>query len=401
MERQAVFFDLGWTLAAPRSGDWMLTQCFAQRFPRWRDDIPAAQMVQAQALANAWLDQQNINTLDRELACLTQAYRMLGDALPALSMTEADAQTIARDRVEHVQENFTLLPGTREALETLRGQGMRLGIISDTWPSVHKQLEVYGILPLLDSLTFSYALGVRKPDERMYRHALAQMGLPGQQCWFVDDLPGNLLGAQVLGMRGIQAVAAPGSVEDGRFPAARTPQRMVDIIQGHGDDTDWSRFRVQLTEADLPAMMALQADMAAALPNPRWYFTSSQEEFAGEVAAGRVQGIRVHGELAAFAIAAPGGGEGSYAAILGRDEPHSLDFQDVMVSPAYRRRGIHSYFLALFEQQARAQQMTAMYATVDPDNLPSLRSFEKAGWKRLTVRSAYDGRIRAYYRKAL
>lgn len=398
---QAVCFDLGWTLVAPRSGDWMLTRCFDQHFPHVRREIPPQALAQAQAAVQNWLDRQTIVTLDRELECLTHAYRMLGDALPALGMTEGDAQSIARDRVYQVQENFTLLPGAREALETLRGQGLRLGIISDTWPSVHLQLESYGILPLLDSLTFSYALGVCKPDERMYRHALAQLGVPGSQCWFVDDLPENLLGAQALGMRGIQAVAAPGSAADGRFLAARTPQRMVDIIRGHGDDTGWQRFCCPLTAADLPAMMALQAAMAAALPNPRWYFTSSQEEFAEEVAAGRVLGIRVHGELAAFAIAAPGGGAGSYAAVLGREEPRSLDFQDVMVAPGYRRRGIHSFFLALFEQQARAQGMTGMYATVDPDNLPSLRSFEKAGWQRLTVRSAYDGRIRAYYRKAL
>ena len=149
-------------------------------------------------------------------------------------------------------------------------------------------------------------------------------------------------------------------------------------------------------------MMALQAEMAAALPSPRWYFTSKEEEFAQEVRAGRVLGLRVNGELAAFAIACPARDNAkSYAAILGRDEPDSLDFQDIIVSPRYRRRGMHSYFLALYEQQARTAGMTALYATVDPENLPSLRSFEKAGWVRVDLRNAYDGRIRAYYRKGL
>ena len=203
-------------------------------------------------------------------------------------------------------------------------------------------------------------------------------------------------------MRGVQSLAEPGARADGRFPAIKAPTELLDLLAGKPATDAWAAYQETLTEKDLPAMMALQAEMAAALPSPRWYFTSKEEEFAQEVRAGRVLGLRVNGELAAFAIACPARDNAkSYAAILGRDEPDSLDFQDIIVSPRYRRRGMHSYFLALYEQQARRAGMTALYATVDPENLPSLRSFEKAGWVRVDLRNAYDGRIRAYYRKGL
>lgn len=403
MQRQAVLFDLGWTLAVPCSGDWMLTPLFEQTFPAWRERIAPAEMKRAQRRPDAYLaENHRLSTLTQEVAQMTRWYELLGEALPALGMTHAKAAALAEDHTYHVTGNYALLPGVRDMMENLARQGYALGVISDTWPSVELQLAAYGIGHLLEARTFSFALGAFKPDPSLYRDALEQLGLPGSACWFVDDRPCNLVGAERAGMRGIQSLAEPGARADGRFPAVKAPTELPELLAGKPSLEAWAAYQETLTEKDLPAMMALQAEMAAALPSPRWYFTSKEEEFAGEVQAGRVLGLRVNGELAAFAIACPArDNETSYAAILGRNEPDSLDFQDIIVSPRYRRRGMHSYFLALYEQQARAAGMTALYATVDPENLPSLRSFEKAGWTRVDLRNAYDGRIRAYYRKGL
>ncbi len=403
MQRNAILFDLGWTLAVPRSGDWMLTPLFQQLFPSWRETISPREMALAQARPAAYLaDHHRLSTLAQEVAQMTRWYTLLGEALPALGMTPAKAAALAEDHTYNVTGNHALLPGVQNLLETLCRQGYTLGVISDTWPSVELQLPAYGIDHLLSARTFSFSLGVFKPDPALYQDALKQLGLPGEACWFVDDRPCNLLGAEQAGMRGIQSLAEPGARADGRFPAVKSPLELPEILDGTAQTRAWADYQQTLTEADLPEMMALQAEMAAALPSPRWYFTSQAEEFAQELRAGRVLGLRVNGELAAFAIACPArDNPRSYAAILGRDEPDSLDFQDIIVSPRYRRRGMHSHFLALYERQARQAGMTALYATVDPENLPSLRSFEKAGWTRVALRNAYDGRIRAYLRKAL
>lgn len=399
MERNIVLFDLGWTLAAPAGGDWMLTRLFHKTFSLWRERIAPAELAAARASADSWLElPRQLTTPDQEASMVARWYALLGESLPGLGMTAALAEALARDRVFNM-ENYVLLPGAEELLYALRHRGYRLGLISNTWPGVKLQMAHYDIEPLFESLTYSYALGVGKPHPDMYRDALAKLGCTGSRCWIVDDRPENLIGAESLGIRGVQAVMEPGVPADGRFPAIHAPLELLKAL----DATDWAEHQFTLTMDDLPAMMALQAEMAAALPSPRWYFTSTAEEFAEELRAGRVLGIRAEGELAAFAIACPAreASRASYAAILGRDEPDSLDFQDVIVSPRFRRRGIHSHFLRCCERQAREGGMTALYATVDPDNIPSLSSFEKAGWQRLTIRSAYDGRIRAYYRKEL
>lgn len=164
--------------------------------------------------------------------------------------------------------------------------------------------------------------------------------------------------------------------------------------------TDWPSRMRPLTADDLPAMMDLQAVMLSALPDPRWYFPSTTEEFAVEVLAGHATGVFDGRRLIAFGIASPGQAHrtASYATRVGDDPADTFDFQDIMVHPDYRRQGIHSAFLARYIAQALAMGCRAVYATVDPDNEPSWRSFEKAGFRRIAVQPAYDGRIRAYYK---
>ena len=92
MQRQAVLFDLGWTLVVPRSGDWMLTPLFEQTFPAWREAIPPAEMERAQQRPAAYLaENHRLTTLTQEVAQITRWYELLGEALPALGMTPAKA----------------------------------------------------------------------------------------------------------------------------------------------------------------------------------------------------------------------------------------------------------------------------------------------------------------------
>ena len=40
-----------------------------------------------------------------------------------------------------------------------------------------------------------------KPDPRIYHLVLDRLGLPAEQCLFVDDQPGNIEGARAVGMQ--------------------------------------------------------------------------------------------------------------------------------------------------------------------------------------------------------
>lgn len=49
-------------------------------------------------------------------------------------------------------------------------------------------------------LFFSYRMGVRKPDPRIYEMALQDLGVPGDQCFFIDDLADNVAEARKWGI---------------------------------------------------------------------------------------------------------------------------------------------------------------------------------------------------------
>lgn len=76
----------------------------------------------------------------------------------------------------------TTAPGAAHALARLSGEGVRLGIISDTgWTGglvVRTILDREGLLPLFDHWSFSDEVGVCKPDAGIFDHALAGLGSP-------------------------------------------------------------------------------------------------------------------------------------------------------------------------------------------------------------------------------
>lgn len=158
-----------------------------------------------------------------------------------------------------------------------------------------------------------------------------------------------------------------------------------------------------LTAADVDDMLRLQSEMLAALPDPRWYYPSERWEFELGVKDMDSFGYFDGAQLAGFAMISAAGSraERGYAFKLGEDTARTYDFHDVMVLPAYRRRGIHTSFLRLFTDMARAEGGRAIYATVDPDNAASCRNFERAGYAFIKTTPAYDGRERRYYRLRL
>ena len=153
-----------------------------------------------------------------------------------------------------------------------------------------------------------------------------------------------------------------------------------------------------LTEADVSRVMEVQAATFACLPSPRWYFGSTAEEFADTIAEGMAFGAFDGDVPAGFCIFHRDRG---YAAEAGLPPERCLSFADVMVRPEYRRRGLHTRFLALAEDCAARRGLGYIIATADPDNEPSRASFRKAGYRELPQREMYDGRPRLVLVKEL
>ena len=154
-----------------------------------------------------------------------------------------------------------------------------------------------------------------------------------------------------------------------------------------------------LTRADVPQMLRMQEEVMAGLPDRRWYFPSDEAEFQAVVDAGEGFGYFRGASLCGFAELTPGCNREhhGYAEKLHMPIEGSFDFHDVMVRPEMRGKGMHTRFLALFEEMARENGGYAIFSTVDPENEPSWHNFEKAGYQLQLEQPAYDGRMRRYY----
>jgi HAD superfamily hydrolase (TIGR01509 family) len=96
-------------------------------------------------------------------------------------------------------------PDAGLCLQSLRKRGLRLAVLTNfELPSIERTLEHTGLDPAwFAALLSSSTLGVSKPDHRAYRAAAAVLGLPPEDCAFVDDLPPNVEAACEVGMRGV------------------------------------------------------------------------------------------------------------------------------------------------------------------------------------------------------
>jgi putative hydrolase of the HAD superfamily len=70
--------------------------------------------------------------------------------------------------------------------------------------SPDKAKAVAEVMTLFEHVVESSALGWRKPDPRIYRHACELLGVEPERCIYLDDLGVNLKPARAMGMRTIK-----------------------------------------------------------------------------------------------------------------------------------------------------------------------------------------------------
>lgn len=195
---KGVFLDLGGTLIYPPSGHWRFSDLAYRFFPK--DKLAEPRAVAAREAASAEMDRRHLlHSMEEEYAQFYGYYKAVADALPELGLSEDDLRVVTEDKLYNKKDNYCLFDDTIKTLEALHGK-YKLGIISDTYPSIVPALEHLDILKYFDCITFSYELGVFKPNPQMYRDALSKMGLPAEQTIFVDDLAANLAGARDQGI---------------------------------------------------------------------------------------------------------------------------------------------------------------------------------------------------------
>jgi putative hydrolase of the HAD superfamily len=135
-----------------------------------------------------------------------------------------------RDAVAMRQQCFELglvevEPLILDALDRLRAAGIRTGLVSDAAADDVESWDRSPLAARLDVAVFSYQVGVRKPDPRIYRLALDALAIKPTEALFVGDGGSNEhRGARDLGMRTVLVTRFashwPSAVLDERRPYA-------------------------------------------------------------------------------------------------------------------------------------------------------------------------------------
>ena len=92
-----------------------------------------------------------------------------------------------------------LFPETVEVLEYFRGRGFKMGVISDTSPSLELTLRQLGVADYFSSFTASSLVGASKPSPIIYNAALESLGVAAEESIYVDDYEPEADGARDLG----------------------------------------------------------------------------------------------------------------------------------------------------------------------------------------------------------
>ena len=92
------------------------------------------------------------------------------------------------------------------AVVMAKRQGIKTGLISNSWGSNRYELDRFP--ELFDGWVISGEEGMRKPDPAIYALGAERIGLPPEDCVFVDDLPGNLKPARAMGMATVHHTSA-------------------------------------------------------------------------------------------------------------------------------------------------------------------------------------------------
>lgn len=196
------------------------------------EEVRAAYDDTGRFLELTWGKRRDMTTRDQVLFMLSS----LDDKLAA-RLGKDDLAEIERIYSSGLLENPPrLLPGAREALRSVKAEGYRVGLISNTGRTpgsvLRVLLERMDILDFFGATTFSNEILVRKPAESAFRLTLEKLrAAPKASVHIGDSEASDVVGAKGAGMYAIQIVSGnqKGSeLADGRV---RTLDSVAEAIQ--------------------------------------------------------------------------------------------------------------------------------------------------------------------------
>jgi putative hydrolase of the HAD superfamily len=137
-------------------------------------------------------------------------------------------------------------PDAAPTLSSLKSAGYKIGLISDCSSEVPLLWSDMPLAPLIDVPIFSCAVGLKKPDARIYLLACERLGVLPQRCLYTGDGGSHeLSGATAVGMHPV---------------LIRVPYESSDMVERHGEE-EWNGRRI----AAISEVLAYVNNMVAGL----------------------------------------------------------------------------------------------------------------------------------------
>ena len=212
MPLRAVIFDLWNTIAEWPEDMWAETR------PRVAEQLGLT----ADEFETRWYG---------ELAHLRETGPM-GDVLALFDLSPEAVERVTALRREVTRKGLVPVPGAVETIAALRERGLRTGLItvcSEDVVSLWEETDFHG---LFDAEVFSAAVGLRKPDPRIYRLALEKLGVEAPEAMFVGDGANDeLAGAERVGMTAVGVESRRGELpDDWDGPRVRRLPELLELL---------------------------------------------------------------------------------------------------------------------------------------------------------------------------
>lgn len=197
MKYKAIFFDRDGTLVR---GDPEWTRFRNENLERWSgrafDGSYDYFMRMFEKVREGGFPFAPYKTVEQELDFFRQWYLYVFEDM---GITEKTAE-----RADMLVEKLWYLkkhpyPETVDVLEYFKGKGYRMGVISDSPPSLEMTLLHCGLHGYFTSFTASSLVGAGKPDPAIFNAALGAQGVTAEESLYVDDYPPEAEGARELG----------------------------------------------------------------------------------------------------------------------------------------------------------------------------------------------------------
>ena len=123
-------------------------------------------------------------------------------------MNEARARDFEADPIDlftRMGEGGGIRSEVVDAARRIKSRGLRTAIVTNNVKEFRDRwVQSVPIEAICHEIVDSSEIGIRKPDPRIFEHALAQLGgIAPERAIFVDDFPGNIKAADAVGMRGV------------------------------------------------------------------------------------------------------------------------------------------------------------------------------------------------------